>query len=92
MTNHHVGADSLQKLSTKDRDLMRNSFYARTPAEELKCVDLELNVLMSIEDVTQRVNAAVKSAADSAEAEKQRRAVMNTIEKEASDRTGCAAT
>jgi hypothetical protein len=88
MTNHHVGADSLQKLSTKDRDLMRNSFYARTSAEELKCVDLELNVLMSIEDVTERVNAAVKSAADSAEAEKQRRAVMNNIEKEASDRTG----
>jgi hypothetical protein len=88
MTNHHVGADSLQKLSTKDRDLMRNSFYARTQAEELKCLDLELNVLMSIEDVTGRVNAAVKGAADSAEAEKQRRAVMNTIEKEASDRTG----
>ncbi len=88
MTNHHVGADSLQKLSSKDRDLMRNSFYARTQAEELKCLDLELNVLMNIEDVTERVSAAVKSAADSAEAEKQRRAAMNTIEKEASDRTG----
>jgi hypothetical protein len=88
MTNHHVGADALQKLSTKDRDLMRNSFYARTPAEELKCVDLELNVLMSIEDVTEKVNAAVKSAGNSAEAEKQRRAAMNNIEKEASDRTG----
>ena len=37
MTNHHVGADALQKLSTKDHDLMRSSFYARTPAEELKC-------------------------------------------------------
>ena len=48
----------------------------------------ELNVLVSIEDVTERVNAAVKSAADSAEAEKQRRAVMNTIEKESLDQTG----
>ena len=87
MTNHHVGADALQKLSNKDRDLMRSSFYARTPAEELKCLDLELNVLMSIEDVTERVNAAVRSS-DSAEAEKQRRAVMNTIEKESLDQTG----
>ena len=88
MTNHHVGADALQKLSSKERDLMRSSFYARTQAEELKCPDSELNVLMSIEDVTERVNAAVKAAAGSAEAEKQRRAVMNTIEKESSDRTG----
>ncbi len=88
MTNHHVGADALQKLSTKQRDLMRSSFYARTQDEELKCLDLELNVLMSIEDVTERVNAAVKSAADSADAEKQRRAIMNTIEKESLDQTG----
>jgi hypothetical protein len=43
---------------------------------------------MSIEDVTGRVNAAVKAAAASPEAEKQRRAVMNTIEKESFDRTG----
>ncbi len=88
MTNHHVGADALQKLSTKERDLMRSSFYARTPAEELKCPDSELNVLVSIEDVTARINAAVKAAAGSPEAEKQRRAVMNTIEKDSLDRTG----
>ena len=52
MTNHHVGADALQKLSTKDHDLMQSGFYARTQAEELKCLDSELNVLVSIEDVT----------------------------------------
>lgn len=88
MTNHHVGADALHKLSTKDRDLLRSSFYARTQAEELKCPDSELNVLISIEDVTDRVNAAVKSAADPAKAEKQRRAVMNTIEAESFRKTG----
>ena len=88
MTNHHVGADALQKLSTKDRDLLTSSFYARTQADELKCPDSELNVLINIEDVTERVNAAVKAPAGSAEAEKQRRAVMNTIEKESFDSTG----
>jgi hypothetical protein len=88
MTNHHVGADALQKLSTKDRDLLRSSFYARTRAEELKCPDSELNVLVSIEDVTARVNAAVTAATDSPEAEKQRRAVMNTIEEESFRKTG----
>ena len=44
-------------------------FYAKTPAEEIKCVDLELNVLMSIEDVTERVNAAVKPGMTPADAE-----------------------
>ena len=88
MTNHHVGADAVEKLSTKDHDLLQSGFYARTPAEELKCLDSELNVLVSIEDVTARVEAAVKSAADPAEAEKLRRAAINTIEKESTDQTG----
>lgn len=87
MTNHHVGAGALAQLSTKERDLLTGTFYARTPAEEIKCRDAELNVLISIEDVTDRVNAAVTSK-DPAEAEKQRRAIMNTIEKESLDKTG----
>jgi hypothetical protein len=88
MTNHHVGAGSLEKLSTNSRDLLKSGFYARTRDDELKCPDCEFDVLMSIENVTERVNAAVKSAADSAEAERQRRAAMNTIEKESYDKTG----
>src|SRR6266404_3782774 len=47
VTNHHVGADSLQKLSPKDKDYYRDGFYAATRPEELKCPDLELNVLQS---------------------------------------------
>src|SRR5438445_5396157 len=60
MTNHHVGADCLQKLSDKDHNYYRDGFHARTREEEKRCLDLELNVLMNIEDVTERVNAAVK--------------------------------
>src|SRR5215475_5151590 len=59
ISNHHVGADDLQKLSTSAKNYMRDGFRARTPAEERKCLDLELNVLESIEDVTARVNGAV---------------------------------
>src|SRR5206468_6313611 len=58
MTNHHVGLDTLHKISTPQKDYVKDGFYARTPAEEVKALDLELNVLMSIEDVTDRVNAA----------------------------------
>ncbi len=88
MTNHHVAADALHKLSTADRDLLEEGFHAKTREEELKCVDLELNVLMSIEDVTERVNAAVKPGMSAAEAQQARRAVTNTIEKESLEKTG----
>jgi hypothetical protein len=87
ITNHHVGADALQKLSTPDRDLIAKGFHAKTREEEIKCVDLELNVLVSTEDVTAHVNAAVKPDMSQAEAEKARRAVMNSIEKESLDAT-----
>ncbi len=86
MTNHHVGRDALTKLSTKDRALAVVGFQAKTRDEELKCHDLELVVLQSMVDVTDKVNAAVKADGNAAEAEKARRAAMNTIEKEALDK------
>jgi hypothetical protein len=88
MTNHHVAADALQKMGTKDKNYYRDGFLARTRAEEHKCEAIELNVLMSTEDVTERVNAAVKAGSSPDEAFKARRAVMAEIEKESTDKTG----
>jgi len=88
LTNHHVGLDCLQKISTQKRDYVATGFHAMTAAEEVKCVDLELNVLMSIEDVTQRVQAAVPPNMSTAEAQRARRAVMSTIEQESTQKTG----
>lgn len=88
MSNHHVGADCLQKLGDKDHNYMRDGFHARTREQELRCHDLELNVLMSIEDVTERVNAAVKPDASAEDAFAARRKVMAEIEKESLDKTG----
>lgn len=82
LTNHHVGADSLQKLSDATHDYFRNGFAAATRAEELQCPDLELNVLVSIENVTARVEAAVAPGMSAADAFAARRAVMATIEQE----------
>lgn len=88
MTNHHVGADCLQKISDEKHNYLRDGFHARTRAEEHKCTDLELNVLMSIEDVTERVKAAVKPHLSADQAFAARRAVMADIEKESLDKTG----
>src|SRR3954462_15693631 len=76
ISNHHVGGGSLQKLSTKEKNYLRDGFYARTPAEELKCLDLEINVLQSIEDVSARVNAVIPEGADAAAAFAARRKVI----------------
>src|SRR5690349_14662385 len=88
MTNHHVGADCLEKLGDEHHNYYRDGFHARTREEEKGCLDLELNVLESIEDVTDRVNAAVKPNMSNEEAFKARRAVMAKIEKESLDKTG----
>lgn len=91
LTNDHVGRGQLQKLSTKERDLVAQGFYARTVAEELKCPDLELNVLISMENVTDRVLGAVNPAMSPREALDARRAATAKITKEASERTGLKA-
>src|SRR5205807_3958990 len=88
VTNHHVAADSVQKLSKSGLDLYADGFYAPTRDAELKCPDLELNVLQEIADVTAEVNAAVKPDMKPAEAFAARRAVMGKIEKESLDKTG----
>ncbi len=88
MTNHHVGADTLQKISTKEKDYYKSGFHARTQAEEVKAPDLELNVLVGIADVTDRVNGAVKPGMDDAAANVARRGAMAGIEKESLDKTG----
>jgi len=88
ITNHHVGADDLQKLSDEKHNYLKDGFYAATPVEEKKCVDLELNVLQSIEDVTARVNAGVPSGATGENAANARRKIIAEIEKESLDKTG----
>src|SRR5881296_3062288 len=88
ITNHHVGADTLQKISDAQHNYLRNGFYAKTQADEIKSADLELNVLMSIEDVTARVSAAVKPGMTSDQASTARKSVIAAIEKESKDKTG----
>jgi hypothetical protein len=88
VTNHHVAADAVQKLSKAGHDMYAEGFYAPTRELELRCPDLELNVLQDITDITAEVNAAVKPDMKPAEAFTARRAVMAKIEKESLDKTG----
>ncbi len=88
MTNHHVGVGQLQKISTSEKDYVTTGFYAKTQKEELKCPDLEVNVLVSVEDVTEQVKAAVKKGMNEEDALKAQKAAMAKIEKESLEKTG----
>ena len=88
ITNQHVASGQLQKVSSKEKDYTKEGFYAQTNDQELKCPDLECNVLVSYEDATARVQSAVKPGASDKEASEQRKSAIAAIEKEATAKTG----
>ena len=87
LTNYHIVEDFVTELSTPQKDYAKTGFLARTPAEEMKIPNLELNVLESIEDVTERVNAGVKPGASAVDALAARRAAIQAIEAESTRAT-----
>ncbi|HEU4835200.1 MAG TPA: S46 family peptidase [Pyrinomonadaceae bacterium] len=88
LTNYHIVEDIVGEVSTPEKDLAKEGFVARTRADEIKAPSLELNVLQSIEDVTSRVNGAVKAGTTDAEAFAARRAEISAIEAESTKATG----
>lgn len=88
LTNHHVARGQLHKLSTPERDLLKDGFYAKTPAEELRCPDLEVRILWSQTDVTERVRKAMDATAPADKQNVQRKRIVAEIEKESSQQTG----
>jgi hypothetical protein len=88
LTNHHVARGQIQKLSTAERDLVREGFYAREKSEELKCPDLEINVLVGMENVTAEVLGAVKPGMTPRLALDARKAATAAISKRSEEKTG----
>lgn len=88
LTNHHVARGQLQKVSTREKDYIQHGFLARTATEELPCPDLELNVLVSMENVTAQIQGAVKPGMSGKEALEARKALMGLLEKGSLDASG----
>src|ERR1700745_2354162 len=86
--NHHVALGQLQKISNAQKDYVKDGFYAKTQAEEVKSPDLELNVLVSMENVTDRIQGAVKTGMTEKQALDARKAEQARIQKESLDKTG----
>jgi hypothetical protein len=88
MTNHHIASDVLQKISTPQKDYIKDGFYAPTADKEVKAPDLELNQLVAIEDVTTRIVGVVKPGMTTAEAAAARNEEINNIADEATKKNG----
>jgi hypothetical protein len=88
LTNHHIGLSTLQRLSTKEKDYVKDGFWASSYAEEQKVPGMSLRTLQSIEDVTARVNAAVQPGMTNQAAQEARQAVITQITEESTKATG----
>jgi hypothetical protein len=92
LTNHHVGQGAIQNLSSKDRDLMKTGFYAKTKAEELKCPGMELMVLQDILDVTFQITGAERPGMTPVQAAAARDKIIAALEKQSSEQSGLRCT
>ena len=76
LTNHHVARGQLQKSSTPEHDYIKDGFYAQTREQEIKSPDLEVAVLISTENVTDRIERQIKDIADEKQQFKARKAAI----------------
>lgn len=86
LTNHHCGIDEFQRMSTIEKDYLRDGFWAMSQEEELHVPGLSVKFLLRIEDVTQRVVSALASGMNAAQQSQALRQVRRQIEQEASAR------
>ena len=88
VTNHHVGRGAIAQVSSAKADLVKDGFAATTREQEIKVPGLELMMLVSTEDVTVRVNAAVKPGTADKDALTARRNALAELRKAEEARTG----
>jgi hypothetical protein len=90
MTNHHCAHSCIAQLSTAEHDYVKTGFYAKTQADEVKCPEIEINQLVEISDVTDRIGAATRGL-DGPKFNDARKAEEAKIEKECatSDKFRC---
>ena len=88
VTNHHVGRAAIAQVSSARRDLVKDGFAALSLDEELKIPGLELMMLVSTENVTTRVNAAMTRGMADKDALTARRNALAELRKAEETATG----
>jgi peptidase S46-like protein len=88
LTNHHVGLQCIQNLSTADHDYVNEGFLAASREQEKACPGYEVNVLVGLEDVTSRVLGGLQPGMTDKEAGDARKAAATAVENQCAARTG----
>ncbi len=88
LTNHHVALSSVQRVSTPEHNYVRDGFFAATREQEIPLPGNTLKVLVSIEEVAERVTAGVRPDMSPAQAKAAREAAITGIEAECLRTTG----
>jgi hypothetical protein len=66
LTNHHCADTCLDENSTNTKNLVKEGFLARTRDKELRCTTQIADVLVAMENITDKVVAATRSLNDQA--------------------------
>jgi len=88
ITNHHVAESVLHEMSSREKDYVKDGFYAHGQKDERQVPQLEVNVLWEIEDVTERVEASAKPGMTPEKSFAARRAEITKVEEESFKKTG----
>ncbi len=73
LTNHHCGYDAIAELSTEEKNLLKNGFWAKNFEEELKPESLYVRFFVRMDDVSERILSKVNDSMT----EKDREAAIN---------------
>jgi hypothetical protein len=88
LTNHHVARGQLQKSSSAERDYIHSGFYAKTQQEEIKSPDLEVDVLVSMENITGEIAQRTAGIQNEVQQATARRAAFAELERLSKQKTG----
>jgi hypothetical protein len=86
LTNHHCAAACLEQLSSAQKDLLHAGFVS-TRESELRCPTQYADVLMKMEDITAKVNAATRGLRDK-EANDARKQTLTLLEQDCEKAAG----
>src|SRR4030095_14923134 len=83
LTNHHCGYGAIQRLSTIEKDYLKNGYAAKNKSEELPSTGLTVTFVVRIEDVTKRVLDSLTAEMSEGQRNKKIAELSLVIEKEA---------
>ena len=82
LTNHHCGYSAIQKLSTVEKDYLKNGYAAMNKREELPAAGLTVTFIVRIEDVTKLILDSLSTNMTEAQRNQKIISVSSSIEKE----------